>query len=187
MYGLEHNDPQEQENRPQLPKKSGLIELTNPDFGFSPFYQRLADNNRVNLEESVEAVMIKQRNHQFGQLSFSFQNLNDNKLKDFKGSMNEILISELRKNAAALLEESKNPDDQLECRNELWVYDGILIHHFDFDKLKEIKEKYTRLGLALTHYYLPSLYQSEIQEDAANNSVDVLIREKLINQLESSD
>ena len=101
LYGLEHNDPQEQENRPQLPKKSGLIELTNPDFGFSPFYQRLADNNRVNLEESVEAVMIKQRNHQFGQLSFSFQNLNDNKLKDFKGSMNEILISELRKNAAA--------------------------------------------------------------------------------------
>lgn len=74
--------------------------------------------------------------------------------------MNQMLIGELRRKTheAMINCETKKKYDELS--NELWVLDGILVHHLEHDLLQRIKNKYQRLGLVLKHYDLPELYQA---------------------------
>ena len=74
--------------------------------------------------------------------------------------MNQMLIGELRRKTheAMINCETKKKYDELS--NELWVLDGILVHHLEHDLLQRIKKKYQRLGLVLKHYDLPELYQA---------------------------
>ena len=63
----------------------------------------------------------------------------------------------LKVHGEKMLMSCSSEKERLPIKNEIWLVDGILKHRLRYEKLKEIVDKYNKLSLALTHYYLPEL------------------------------